>query len=380
MNILRRKTPNLQEKDINVKTALHILNDLKPSGMEKMLECSMNEWGKNNWEIVILGSGKNHTFANNLKDAGYEIILIENMKSLAGMLQFIKLVFSRNFDLFHNHSEALHGPISIILKFIRPRVPIIRTIHNCFIFSGKDFIRRNIQNKIEAFAGTQLVSCSVDVKHNESTLWKRNTKLIENWVDTETISTYKNQKPTKSFSETPVYTIVGNCSAIKNHEFALQILNEFDGFELYHLGEQSKISELEKRYLDELNKRFILKANGPSNEVLSIFKSSDVHIICSTHEGWGLVIAESILLGIETWVREVPGTNWSVGLPGVKTFQTQSELRLLIQNFQELKSRKQRTATTDFVDVYRFSAERGVGEYTNLYNECLTRSSCDFTH
>jgi hypothetical protein len=353
-------------------TALHIMNELKPSGMERMFESSFPHWKQAGWEIVIVGSGKVHPFAETLQKIGYDIIMIPSLKSAKGLLSLIRIFRLNQWDIIHNHSESMHGPISLLSRIVSPKTPIVRTIHNCFQFSGRERFKRNLQNFMEAKSKVCHVSPSLDVQQNELKLWDVSSQIIENWVDIEGI--YKAKKKPKKMEKSGnlLVALVGNCSPIKNHEFALNVLSQFEVIQIFHIGEQSRITHDERNLLNSLKSKGALLHDGPSDNVFDFFCLVDVHILSSVHEGMGLVIAESMTLGIETWIRDVPGVQWAKELPGVRFFESQQQLRQLIEEKLQSDLYNPILAEVNSDVLNRFSPNRGVVEYTSLYNSLIS--------
>jgi hypothetical protein len=169
--------------------------------------------------------------------------------------------------------------------------------------------------------------------------------------------------------------VVGNCSSIKDHAFALQVINEFDQIELVHIGESAGMEQTEKILLDSIEQRGRLLHDGPTDKVLGFFKDSDLHIICSKHEGAGVVVIESVVLGLETWVRDVPGLRWAFGLPGVRVFRSQEELRQMLSEKLSTNYIKRTSNEIRIKEMERFSPQRGVLEYTKVYMRLLEHSN-----
>jgi glycosyltransferase involved in cell wall biosynthesis len=352
-------------------TALHVLNELRPSGMERMLESSASLWHKHGWRLILVGAGSQHTFAEELRIAGYEVILLPKIKSIKGLVQLAILIRGAKPDVIHNHSESCHGFISLLSRCVSPRTPIVRTIHNCFKFSGRARIQRFIQHYLENLSKVFRVSVGSDVQLNERENWNTSSTIVENWMDTSKIQEFRSYHHFDTKSKLLRICLVGNCSPIKDHAFALKIINEFDQIELLHIGENSGMDQEERNLIGLIQERGQLLHNGPTNKVLEFFKESDLHIISSTNEGAAVVVIESVVLGIETWVRDAPGLRWAFDLPGIRVFRTQAELRKLLSERLLIDENKKTTVEIRAKEMERFSPHRGVFEYTQIYNSLL---------
>ena len=354
--------------------AIHIMGELRPSGMEKMFESSNEYWTNLGWELIVVGCGKHHPFAQSLKTAGYKVFIISKIKSLTGMISLIKLMRKNSPDIIHNHSEAFHGFISLTSRFFFPKTPIVRTIHNCFQFNGFDKIKRNIQHVMETISGVIRVSPSVDVQNNELVNWNVTSIVIENWIDVDRINEIGSRKTSFEKKKQLLISIIGNCSDIKNHDFALEVLSEFEDLRIFHIGRQAQITNKELSLLSSLHREGKLLHDGPLDSALEKIAMSDLHILPSLHEGMGLVIAESVVSGVETWIRDVPGVQWARGLPGVRYFTTQSELREMISEKLNYNFRQGQNFSKLIHESERFNPARGVREYIELYESLMKKN------
>jgi hypothetical protein len=215
------------------------------------------------------------------------------------------------------------------------------------------------------------VSCSTDVQLNEEENWHVSSRVIENWIDTAKVRDFVSQNvPVKSADSLRV-CLVGNCSPVKDHKFALQVLEEFEQIEILHVGENAGMDDDERKILKSMDSCGRLMHNGPTDKIFQLFRDSDLHIICSTNEGAPVVVIESVVLGIETWVRDVPGLRWAFDLPGVSVFKNQIELRQMLVNKLNFDFNHKSNPELRLRELERFSANRGVIEYAQIYLHLL---------
>jgi len=347
---------------------LHVLNEIRASGLERMLECSANQWRESDYDLTILGMGKSHPFAVNLTSVGYSVNTIPDLKSLNGVSQYIKFLRNNNFDIIHIHAESMHGFSSLIAKSLLPKTPIFRTIHNCFRAKGtKKFIRK-IQNFIQNRSCSEVISVSSDVQENEKEQWGIQTLVIENWIDIEKIL-FKNLEFDRIQHKLPVVAFLGNCSAVKDHEYALSVILDYQDIRVIHMGHPHASTNDEIMILKKLEDQGRLIWNSPTEHVIKNLLGADVHILSSKNEGMSLALMESIGVGMQSWVRESDGTRWAQEIESVKFFNSKSSLAYLLEELiMEKKLHPDKfifQPNTKLLE--RFNPERGVKEYVSLY-------------
>ena len=352
---------------------LHILNELKPSGMEKMLESSATAWQKKDVQITIIANGKTHPFKSKLQEAGYAVVEIPSLRSFQGLYRYVKVSKNLDFDLIHNHSESMHGIIAALNRILFPSTPLFRTTHNCFSFSGFDYFKRKFQDKLESLSSVIRVTPSRDVHDHELLFWKNTSIIIENWVDTESIKRELQSQPFEIEKKEFTIIIVGNCSYIKNHELIFRALRSRSNVKVLHIGDSTNATQAEKNVMRTLEKSGVLINNISTTNPVQFYRKADLHVISSLHEGFGLVIAESILLGVTTVIHDVKGVQWARDLTNALFFKDEEELKRIIDTkIENQTSTFERDSMVGRKDLFeRFSALRGVAEHVAAYEKSL---------
>lgn len=355
---------------------LHVLNELRPSGMEKMLESSGAFWSYYGVTGVIIGNGPSHPFRPNLEKAGYEVITISSIKSFRGLLQYWKTVRTLDVDVIHNHSESMHGFIAILNRAAFPNKILIRTVHNCFTFNGVDYLKRKIQDRLEKISLVKRISPSKDVHDHELVFWRNRSVIIENWVDVASIYQEMNEGGESDPSDNLKIILVGNCSPVKNHELLFSLINQSYKVEIIHIGDPKDISNCEKELLREVVKLGIEVTDIQTSNPYPYFNDADIHVVPSLHEGFGLVIAESALFGLPTIVNNIQGVQWARDLESLHFFSSEDELRQKILFFigEKIEGRLPRKQSGSPLLRTRLSPERGVQEYAEFYKRHLDRN------
>jgi len=119
-----------------MKTILHVLGELRPSGAEVMLRLAAETWKRAAYRPLALSTEKQRgPYARDLESAGYEIIhlpLHGNITAWARAL--LRILKSHNVNIVHVHAERL-SVVTTILPRIAGR-KTFRTVHNNFPYTG----------------------------------------------------------------------------------------------------------------------------------------------------------------------------------------------------------------------------------------------------
>jgi len=348
---------------------LHILNELRASGMEKMLESSGEYWKNYNVQGIIIGNGISHPFKSNLELAGYQVITIPRLKSLTGLVKYCTIVRKLDVDVIHNHAETLHGFIAILNRLLFPKILLFRTVHNCFSFSGIDYKKRKIQDLMEKISRVKRITPSRDVYDHELNFWGNKSHIVENWINIKDINLELEKSSSTTKDGLLRILLIGNCSPVKNHELLFSIIHELPKVEIFHVGDPRDMSEIEKNSIRNLEVIGVGIHNAQTSNPYDFYSKADIHIVTSLTEGFGLVIAESVLFGIPTIVNNVRGVQWARGLGLVEYFDTSDDLIEIITKYSDRKKELdlKTLAQQDNNLEFRFSPERGVSEYVQHY-------------
>jgi hypothetical protein len=212
--------------------------------MERMLVSGADYFTAKGVSSLIVGQGDQHPYADELRAAGYRVAVIPPVRSLSGARQFRRLVAAERPDVVHIHAESAYALSTLAAVFGRHAPAVVRTVHNVFTPTGRARQSRRVQSAIGDHIAGVVVVPSPDVAANELAAG-RTTTLIYNWVsDPITAAGLRRTEQSEQSDHAaavPAALIVGNCSAIKNHEGVLELL--FDGgFDLYHHGDEHKAS------------------------------------------------------------------------------------------------------------------------------------------
>lgn len=297
---------------------LHLLGELRASGAEVMLKVAAPYWLEEDFEMTILSTGSVvGNYAEVLNTAGYLISHIPFQKNLTFFLRLWKFIKELRFDVIHIHTEQAYFFIGL-LSWLSGTQRILRTIHSCFEFKGFLRIRRGIQRRIMNLCGITQVSISQAVQNNELRRFKNQTKLIPNWYDDSRFYPVKPDEKSTWRSrigidpDSFVIISVGNCSPVKNHGIIFRAIKQMpnnDKLLYLHVGEEDK-NHSERKLVEELALEKKVRFVGYQPDVRPYLWASDVFLLTSFYEGFGISALEAVACGLPAILSDIEGLSF----------------------------------------------------------------------
>lgn len=290
---------------------LHLLNELHPSGMERMLVSGAPYFSDSGIETLVVGQGANHPYSRTLMNAGLQVIAIEPIKSLSGLSRWGRLLRETKPDVVHIHTEQFFAGSVDVAHWASPRARIVRTLHSFFLASGWWGVKRRAQ----AMASDRYVSAFVTLneemaRHEEG--FGRNCQVVGNWVDDRFFSDAGPEIRDGSID----IVVVGNCAPVKNHEVVLEAALRL-GANVAHVGQLAGASADERRLLEGLARSGLLAHSGPADPYQWL-RAGRVFAMPSLREGFPVALAEAIAMGRRCVVSDIAGHQWAGRYPLVK--------------------------------------------------------------
>jgi len=296
-----------------MKKVIHVLHELLPSGAEMMLKTSASLW--KGYKGYILATAEcEGSFANELRQVGYEVVHIYNKNPLAHHIAVTRYLKHEGFDVCHIHVEGQSVFYTIDAKLARVARTVL-TVHSTFIFHGILRIRRILTRWISRCLGGRFVAISDGVAENEhERFYNKCDKTIYNWCDADTYSFVSEEERIQCRTNlgvsdrTFVITMIGNCAPVKNHDMMLRAFTSFlietkaDAV-LWHIGKGS-LEDEEKKYAEEYGNRIVFWGRQRPKEYLA---ASDMYYMCSKIEGLSISALEAMSCGLPTVFSDTAG-------------------------------------------------------------------------
>lgn len=297
---------------------LHILNAIEFSGAEIMLKGGGPILVKNGFDLHALSTGDEiGNFAEILKRCGYKIHHIPFKKSAKYLVELYRFLKNNKYDVVHIHTERAFIWYALAAKKAGVK-EIIRTIHSVFNFSGYLRIVRMIQRLIaKKVLGVQFTSIGFSVFKTEKRVFHNNTFLIPNWISSNNFlparhENERNQIKVKlgiSLTDKVIIS-VGSCTYVKNHNDIIialsELIKKIKNIYYIHLGD-GPLQNQEKELSIKLGVFNRIKFLGQIENVRDLLISSDIFVMPSRYEGFGISCLEAASCGIPSVVYNVEG-------------------------------------------------------------------------
>jgi glycosyltransferase involved in cell wall biosynthesis len=293
---------------------LHIMNELRPSGAEVMLELAAPIWQRLGWRLQLLAVAESPgPFAERLEKAGWEVAHVPRDGSASELIDRVsRMVRKLAPDVVHLHQEGKSLPLCRAVH--RTGTPMLRTVHNNFPFGGLLRHRKTLERWLCRRMGLQHVSISSSVRDNERSRFRNPTELCWNWFDASRF-----RPPTEGEklaararlgipADRRVLVSMGNGSDIKNYRAvveAVAIIGD-PSIHYYQVG-NPHTGGVDAALARDLGIPGQVHFPGPTSAVLDWLWASDVYVMPSIFEGYGLAAVEALAAGCACVFADCPG-------------------------------------------------------------------------
>ncbi|HHW70100.1 MAG TPA: glycosyltransferase [Clostridiales bacterium] len=300
---------------------LHIINNLGSGGAEKLIEELVPRINKKEGfkvDVLLLTDRKN-VFYKNLEDNNIkvDIISLRKPRSPKNIFHIRRHILEGRYDVVHAHLFPTIYWTSIASRLILKNKPkFVLTEHSTYNRRrGKKCLR--YLEKFIYSSYDKIISISQQTQNNLiSWLMPKQNEVdkfivIENGID---IEKFKNAKPYKKseffygFDESiKLVCMTGSFSQQKDQPTLIKAMKELpQNVHLLLIGE-GPLKQKNEKLAKEIGVDNRVHFLGFRDDVDRIFKTSDIIVLSSHWEGFGLVAAEGMAAGKPVIVSNVPG-------------------------------------------------------------------------
>jgi len=271
---------------------------------------------------VFLASPPNSTVSVKAKELGINLIPVNfsrgfrpqyDVPDIADLVKFIK---NTPIDILHTHGSKDSWLTAPIMRFLKPKVKIVRTRHNIFPVS-----RHPLNRWLYCTVTDHLVVVSNYIQENflaDNFVSSENITVISDGIDLEKFSpSGKKEELREKFSikkDALLVGMVGGFVKHKGHKILLKAFTEVakkKNVELILAGDgDDNLIDLLKAEAEE--KKIKVYFAGFQKDVPSIMEMLDLFAMPSLQEGLGLVAREAMAMGLPVVASNVGGIPDSV--------------------------------------------------------------------
>ena len=293
---------------------LHILNELKPSGAEVMLEKAAPVWLGLGCDLHILALADSPgAYAETLARAGWQVSHLNRSQGIPALLRsLIRRIREIRPDIIHFHQEGISLPLAFAARLAG--VPMVRTVHNNFPFSGVLRWRKALERTLCRWMGCRYIAISSSVQENELKRFRNPSELCWNWFDSHAFRPPSSEEKIQARQRLgiPPHQIVmvsvGNGSDTKNYKVVIQSLALLKKPDLHYY----QVGNPHPQAVDALAAREAEVENqvtfvGPRTDIADWLWACDIYVMPSIFEGYGLAAVEALASGCDCLFADCPG-------------------------------------------------------------------------
>lgn len=359
----------------------HILGELRPSGMEKMLASAAPFWARHGIACTLIATGlKTGDFAGPLEACGYRVVHLpfDRSRPFRHFREMVAHLRSAGYDAVHIHTEQAFFYYDLAARLAGIRIRVL-TKHNIYPYAGLLLKIRTFQRTWVRRTGGTFVAIGESVRQAEWDQYRNPCRIIPNWFDPAAFhpATPEERRRLRQDLGLPedrvLLTLAGNCSAVKNHRLLFQALAllkpDHPNLLCLHMGEEGREGEREEMAASEL--RDTVRFLGSGQNVATVMRASDIHVQCSRREGFSIACIEALGAGLRAIFTRVPGlVDFEKPFPSVlfATLDSASLAEAIRTALRENPAERETRARAQYQAACSgFGPEAGVAAYSALY-------------
>ena len=298
---------------------LHIIESLGPGGAERALLTNLTFLDKDKFYNVVAYLYKDEFFLSDLKEIrikAYPLSLKNIYQPFAAISGLVKIIKSEKIDIVHTNlfGADIYGRIAAKLA----GVPVVTTLHNLGYKRSSIFNKRKILDIITSrLSGCSFIAVSNAVKRStEQQIGIKGIKVICNSIDIDKFTPLDEKERISVRNRLGIekdaclLTDVGRLDFDKGHNLLLKALSleglKSKNFVLLLAGDGPAETQL-KDLCMELGIQEKVKFLGRRSDIRDIVGCSDLFILPTINEGFGIVILEAMALKIPCVASDIDG-------------------------------------------------------------------------
>ena len=286
---------------------LIVIDNLKRGGAETLLTGILPDLNKI-YSVIIVTLSEECDFKE------HEIVC-EKKYSLGfkGKRSIISCIIKLRRIIKENTPSLIHSHLfysSLIARICCPKnVPLIYSLHNEMsknVFNGSKIFTILEKKTIKLNHHVIAVSKTVLEDYQSSIGEQKRAFILPNYVSDEFFTGLKSEKKTAQKKKLKIVA-VGNIKKQKNYQFLIRSFRSLKNFpvmlDIYGYGIDKELKPLQNE-IEKNNLPVFFK--GGVKDINDILPAYDLYVSSSTHEGFGISVAEAMAMGIPLILSDLP--------------------------------------------------------------------------
>lgn len=288
-------------------TLLIIIDNLRRGGAEMLLTGILPDLNKSFFVVLVTLSEecdfKEHEIVCSKK---YSLGFKGKHSLISCMIKLKRIIQQTNPTLIHSHLFYS----SLLARVSCPKnLPLIYSLHNEMsknVFNGSKIFTFLEKKSIRPNHYIMAVSETV-LKDYETSIGAQKRKFVlPNYVSNEFFTESLIDKNPGQKKELKLVA-VGNIKRQKNYQFLIKAFQSLKNYpvtlDIYGQGIDKELNPLQNE-IEKNNLPIFLK--GGAKDIYEILPSYDLYVSSSTHEGFGISVAEAMALGLPLILSDLP--------------------------------------------------------------------------